>query len=239
MSGNGKHKPKPKSLKGVFSKDEEKYRKTCESCGNGFHEFRWNAHHIVPADTFKGLHRVVKGTLEGTKFNINDKEWLFGLPKLTAFILWAQADPNMPYNRRREKTVTMRRWGKVRAYLKEKNVKVAFPGDFPVHNPVNWGHTQYNKHVFKKLEPLFESMKPKKGQKPGHPPFKDIKAKLEKVRDEFKNQLGTISKTKHPGALDGGIEPNLRARYDQAKDGWWKPMCMTKSTPKPISPSLA
>lgn len=240
MSGNGDHKPKPKKMKGVFHKTKG-YRDTCKGCGKGFHKFRWNAHHIIPADAFADANRIAKNVLHATTFDINKKDWLAGLPKLTAFILWGQDDAEMPnmtdLRRKNEKTVTMKRWDHVQRYKREAKVKPTFPGDFPVHNPTNWGHVQYDKDVKARLDDEIFSKCKKKNGKPEHPPLKVVKSELIKARDHFWKQLQDIPTAGHDGAASGGIKPNLRKRYGEARDGWWKPMCMVWDAPEPQSPT--
>jgi hypothetical protein len=158
-----------------------------------------------------------------------------GLPKLTAFILFFQ-HTNMPYEEDKEKTVTMQRWKKVKqyAYQKKKKVPIVFPGNYPVHNPVNWGHNQYNEDVLDKLdEAVFDKLREKKDKKKHY--------KAENLKEQITNAKNTswanlLKRGKMIGCgTNAGIEANLRARYSANNDGWWKPLCMA-DVDEPASP---
>jgi len=243
MTSVATHRGKSAKMKGVFDRDDQ-YRKICEKrgCKGGYHGNRWNAHHILPAEVFKGLPDFILQNLKETNYDINKKYSMAGLPKLTAFILWAQDDPEMPdFKRAKEPTITMRRWGKVKQYQNELHKKIKYPGEFPVHNPCNWGHVQYDKDVLTHLNrSLFNEMRTKANKKPPeHFTPKQVRTQLDRARDKFWTQLKTIPKTPWAGAVSGGIKSNLRKRYAEAKAGWWKPMCMIEDAPRPVSPSLA
>lgn len=216
----------------------ENYREVCRGCGRGYHQYRWDAHHILPAVVFGSItDPFIHECLQATDFNINETYALGGLPKLTAFIMYFQRDPNMPkFQKRREKHVTMRRWGKVEPYAIESEVPLTFPGDLPAHNPCNWGHTEYTKEVDTYLktfvwDPLKNMKKKKK-----HPTPEQIKALLMEAVKHFWSELVAIGQGLGGGGFSG-VEANLRNRYDKAKDGWWKPLCMSRNINKaPSSP---
>ncbi|QSQ21989.1 hypothetical protein JY651_43750 [Pyxidicoccus parkwayensis] len=225
--------------KGVYVKSED-YRKNCGGCGRGYHGNRWDAHHILPAVVFGSVtDPFIHECLRSTDFDINKAYALGGLPKLTAFILYFQKDPTMAFKKRKEKTVTMRRWGKVQQYANQAHIPVAFPGDLPVHNPCNWGHTDYIKDVADYLESnVWASLRSMK-KKNKHPTPEQIKALLEQAVTDFWDDLVSIGQGPGGGGFSG-VEANLRNRYDKAKNGWWKPLCMSKNVKSaPVSPSLA
>ncbi len=244
MTQQGPHSKKPAQQKGNFDRDSE-YRKGCDKngCGRGYHGNRWDAHHLLPCETFTGLIQFIRDNLDASGYDINKPYSMAGLPKLTAFILYFQKPPPgvaaLPFKKRSEKTVTMRRWGKVRQYDKDKHKPIAFPGEWPVHNPCNWGHTEYNTEVFDHLDGLiFDPMRQKAAKNPPeHFTPDQVKGMLESARDLFWTQLQTIP-TEPGGGGIVGIEANLRERYGKAKNGWWKPLCMSRSAAKPTSPSL-
>jgi hypothetical protein len=225
--------------KGVYEKSED-YRKNCGGCGRGYHENRWDAHHVLPGVVFGSItDPFIHECLRATDFDINQAYALGGLPKLTAFILYFQKDTTVPFKKRREKTITMRRWGKVAQYDNQAHIPVSFPGDLPVHNPCNWGHTEYNKevddHLTKNVWKTLQNMKKKKK----HPTPEQVKALLMEAVEYFWGELVAIGKGPGGGGFSG-VEANLRNRYDKAKDGWWKPMCMSRKVKAaPVSPSLA
>jgi hypothetical protein len=227
--------------KGRFTKvASSEYRGTCEGCGKGYHGNLWDAHHILPGVSFTQVLEVdqdgyFKDCLNATDYDINKDYSMAGLPKLTAFILYFQ-QPHLktPYKRSKEKTVTMQRWGSVKQYDKDKDKPVEFPGNFPVHNPVNYGHTQYNDDVLAKLmSEVFNQLRKKK-KKNEHPEPKDLKGQITSVKDYFWSELQ--ERGKGPGcAGKNGVEANLLARYDANNEGWWRPLCMAE-VPEPASP---
>jgi hypothetical protein len=226
--------------KGLFTKVESsEYRATCEGCGKGYHGNRWDAHHLLPGVVFTDVKKededgFFQDCLNATDYDINKDYSMAGLPKLTAFILYFQRDPTMPFDASQEKQVTMLRWGTVKKYKKDRKERIKFPGDFPVHNPVNYGHTQYNKDVLAKLmREVFNKLRKKK-KKNEHFKPQDLKGQITSVKDFFWSDLQR--RGKGPGcAGKNGIEANLRARYDADNEGWWKPLCMA-DVPEPASP---
>lgn len=222
---------------GVYTKTKD-YRSNCEGCGRGYHGNRWDAHHVLPAVCFTRVtDYFVRECLDISKYNINEAASMCGLPKLTAFILALQNDRSIPYDESKEMTVTMRRWRTVKQYKNQSHMKIEFPGDLPVHNPCNWGHTEYNNEVYKHLDKkIFKKLRSKK-KKNQHLEPEDIASKLKSACDHFWGKL------KGRGSVPGGggcvgIKENLRNRYDKAQDGWWKPMCMVDLPTEPSSPSL-
>jgi hypothetical protein len=226
--------------KGVFEKYQSKdYRSECQGCGRGYHGNRWDAHHILPGVVFGQVtDPFIHECLRSTDFDINKPYAMGGLPKLTAFILYFQKDETMPFIFDREQTVTMRRWGTVKQYANQATQSIEFPGDLPVHNPCNWGHTDYNDEVAARLEDnIWTTLRAMKEENQ-HPKPEDVRAML---MDEVAHFWGELVKQgQGPGGGGfSGVEANLRNRYDKASDGWWKPLCMSKKVTKaPASPSL-
>jgi hypothetical protein len=209
------------------------YRTNCETCGKGFHGQFWEAHHILPYEVFKNIKDpFILQCLGVTNYDINNKYSMGGLPRLDSYILYYQNDPSMPpLDKDLEKQVTMAKWGDIdKKYPKRPATK---PKDLPCHNPVNFGHTVYNKEVFTYLnQKIFRKLLKKKKQNAHFAP-ENVRSKLMKAKNHFWDKL------KERGTLAGGggcvgIEENLRHRYGKAKDGWWKPLCMT-DVPEPKS----
>lgn len=226
--------------KGVFVKYESKeYRAECEGCGRGYHGNRWDAHHILPGVVFGQVtDPFVHECLRATDFDINKAYAMGGLPKLTAFILFFQDDTTMPYIHDREQTVTMRRWGTVKQYANQAAKRVEFPGNLPVHNPCNWGHTDYNDEVAIHLKANVWSVLKQLKDIGKHPTPEAIKEMLLEEVEYFWGELVSIGQGPGGGGCSG-VEANLRNRYDKAADGWWKPLCMSRNvTSTPASPSL-
>jgi hypothetical protein len=232
---------KTTDYKGIYYKYESKtYRGICKGCGKGYHGNRWDAHHILPGVSFSDVTDSFSlDCLKITPYDINAKYSMGGLPKLTAFILYFQEDPTMPkLDKRLEATITMRRWGTVKQYKSQAKMAVRFPGDYPVHNPCNWGHTYYNKEVVTYLdEEIFEPLQ-RKAKPPEHPKPENIKTQLLAAKDKFWGALKTFG-SGPGGGPHIGIADNLRHRHGTAKTGWWKPLCMSRAVTKPpASPSL-
>jgi len=151
-----------------------------------------------------------------------------GLPKLTAYILFYQRDDENKTKRARENTTTMRRWGTVKKYASDIERGLADatdPGNWPVHNPVSWGHTVYNKKVYAQLrEEIFDELESKKLSNKHFKP-ENLKARIMGVKDAW------LGKLKGRGTLTGipkkkGIKDNLLARHQKNNQKWWIPLCM-------------
>jgi hypothetical protein len=225
--------------KGVYYKyDSPTYRGKCKGCGRGYHGNRWDAHHVLPGVSFSEIPTTdtfAHDCLKLTKYDINETYSMGGLPKLTAFILWYQNQPGVPYIEAKEMTVTMRRWKTVKQYKNQAHLPVVFPGDFPVHNPVSFGHVHYNTEVVDYLNTeVFEKLKSSEA----HPKPKDIYAQLNTAQQKFWGNL--VKRGSGPGGGGiRGVDQNFRNRYDKAKNGWWKPMSMSaKVTSAPVSPGI-
>lgn len=224
---------------GVYYKYKTKdYRSECEGCGRGYHSHRWQAHHVLPGVVFGGLEGFVNECLGVTDYNINKPYSMAGMPTLKAFILYFQKDPNFPINKALEKLVQMQRWGAVQAYAYQAHLAVTFPGDFPCHQPVSFGHVTYNEDVDKHLKrEIWNPLMKKKKQNEHFKPV-DVKAQLMEAQQHFWDDLEARGKGPGGGG-HSGIEANFRNRYGSAKSGWWKPMCMADVSTAPVSPSLA
>lgn len=228
--------------KGCFVKAESRvYRKTCEGCDKGYHGHRWDAHHILPGVVFTWAQEgdedsVIVDCLNVTDYDINKAYSMAGLPRLTAHILHYQTI--LPaYQEKKEKQVTMRRWGTVKPYRSQAHLKSPTdPGNFPAHNPCNWGHTRYNKEVLRMLDGrIFDELRRKKKDREHFTP-KDLKEQIAAVKDDCWKLLEARA---HQEGIPTkkGIKANLMARYDEDNHGWWKPLCMT-DVEEPASPSL-
>ena len=167
--------------KGFFEKANTQipdYRKVCEDAGRGFLGPYNNAHHILPATTFKrsieGIKDAdkkdyIKNCQHVTPWNINNKNNLMGLPHVRAFILYAQDDANLKgaepeYIQRRVKSFTQ---GKRKVSLVNREsdlakLRVTKPDGHSVHLPVSWGHTHYNHAVIVDLDEVWDLLAEKR-----------------------------------------------------------------------------
>ncbi|MEK6750494.1 MAG: hypothetical protein AABY83_15045 [Pseudomonadota bacterium] len=222
--------------KGIYYKSSN-YRVDCESCNKGFHGNRWEAHHILPGVVFCDLDSFVKECLGVTDYNINKPYSMAGLPNLQSFILYFQKDSTVPFVKANEKTTTMLKWGSIAKKTNEAAIPIAFPGDFPCHNPVNFGHVKYNANVADYLEENVWVVLLKKKAKNVHFKPQDVKEELEDAKDHFWKDLVKRGKGLGGGGCLG-VEQNIRNRYGTAKNGWWKPLCMADVPEEPVSSSL-
>lgn len=233
------HKDEVADRVGVYYKYKRKdYRSECQGCGRGYHSHRWQAHHVLPGVVFGDLDEYVEKCLAVTDFNINKSYSMAGLPTLKAFILYFQNDSSFPIFKAKEKLVQMRRWGDIRVYKYQKDIPLTFPGNFPCHQPVSFGHVIYNDDVKARLNrKIWKPLKKNKKQGKHFDP-KDVRDQLISAQQYFWDGLVE----RGSGAGGGGhtgIEANLRNRYGSSKSGWWKPMCMAEVGSAPVSPSLA
>ena len=236
---DSEHNPSGQEV-GVFTKiDSPAYRKNCEGCGRGYHGNRWDAHHILPGVCFSMItDSFVWVCLNATDWDFIASYSMAGLPKLTAFILSLQKDSSIPYTRALELTVTMRRWGTVSQYDNQKHISIGYPGNFPVHNPCNWGHTIYNENVYKRIEDEIINLLNKKKKKQKHLKPESVRTQIETIMKAFWADL--VARGSGPGGGGCvGTKENLQHRYGKAKNGWWKPLCMADLSHPPQSPSIA
>jgi len=224
--------------KSNFTKDEI-YRKNCLNCGFGYHGHRWEAHHVLPGVVFtwaleQDVDECIAESLDTTPYDINDANSLLGLPKLTAYILFYQNDPTMQRPpKAKELTTTMARWknGSVGMYQTDidrlKSKAATDPGNLPVHTPVNWGHTEYNKMVYKKLDDeVFEPLRTLKAGEEDHFEPQDVYDEVNDIKNACRSDL--LARGMLPGVVNGalGVKANLKARHDSPNKKYWIPLCM-------------
>lgn len=222
---------------GIFHKSKD-YRDQCANCNRGYHGNNWDAHHVLPYTVFGQItDPFIHECINATDYDINRPYSMAGLPTLSAFVLYFSEDNTIPIEKEKEMTVTMRRWETLKQTINQAH-KPEFPGNLPVHTPTNWGHTDYNDDVALYLDQkIWKNLRDLKAKKK-HPKPEAVKSLLMKAQAHFWSELQRIGNGPGGGGCVG-VEENMRNRYDKAKDGWWKPMCMSeKVTSAPTSPSL-
>jgi len=236
--GKGKHYDETRDRVGVYYKyTSSSYRKHClNGCKGGFHKQYWQAHHILPGTVFNTIDDpdgFIKKCLGVTDYNINHNYSMAGLPRLRDYILYFKYVENQKPDSDKEKISVMKKWTKIKKKNKEK---IEYPDDFPVHNPVSFGHVIYNADVKKYLKTeIFDKLE-KKTNQGGHFEAEDIKSKLELARDHFwEKNLNKPGAAMVGGGGCIGIKDNFKHRYGKSKNGWWKPMCMAKVRKEPGS----
>jgi hypothetical protein len=209
------------------------YRKECEkSCCGGYHAHWWEAHHVLPGTVFSDLEDFIKQCLGITNYNINKPYSMGGLPQLNAYILYFQKR-DVEYDASKENLKHMERWSTLGRIKAMKKTQVRFP-DYPVHNPVSFGHTLYNEEVDEYLDnKIWDKIREKKENNQHWKP-ENVRQKLVKTKDRFWNLLKNRKNIPGGGGIIG-IKENFENRYGNAKNGWWKPMCMTDVPAEPRS----
>lgn len=230
------HKDAVRDKVGVYYKESRyTYRKNCEGCGKGYHSHRWQAHHVLPATCFGGLETFVRECLGVTDYNINKDYSMAGMPTLKAFLMYFRGQAKKA-DRGEENDTQLARWKKIRTYDYQKLIPVTFPGDYPCHQPVSFGHVVYNGDVSAKLEDDIWSKLMEKEMESDHPKPEDIKSKIEKVKDHFWSDLKARGSGAGGGGLTG-VRENFLERNGKAKSGWWKPMSMANLPVAPTPPA--
>ena len=218
-----------------YKKSRHTYRSNCEGCGKGYHSHRWQAHHILPGTCFTGLNAFVKACCGVTDYDINADYSMAGMPTLKAFLMYFRSQATKA-ERGEESAAQLARWKAIRTYDYQKNIPVTFPGDFPCHQPVSFGHAVYNGDVSAKLKKDIWNKLVEKADEEDHPEPEDIKSKIVKVKDHFWNDLKARGAGAGGGGLSG-VKDNFLERNGKAKGGWWKPMCMADVSPAPTPPA--
>lgn len=238
-------KAQPKSAKPNYSKE-------CEASGNGcYHGPRWEAHHILPQtaiqDSIKefidskpgakkkaDVKRYISEVQWITKWNINSPEQMIGLPTFHSYAqFYAGDDPNFPARieptgtKGRErglvkwfnsfKLKTRKKWAN--EFLDPANQ----PKNRPIHNPVCWGHTDYNMEVKSQL-------------------IVRVWDRLSIKQDDGDHDVDAAAVESALNALRGDMCTLLKGRGSTSKDAWvkrdpdwWDPFCMISGIPDPIS----
>lgn len=228
--------------KGFFEKANiniPDYRSACRAAGRGFLGPYHNAHHILPATTFKksieGIDDAekkayIKNCQHVTPWNINNDNNLVGLPHIRAFILYAQNDAELKgtepeYIQKRVKSFTQ--GGRKVSPLERRGhldqLHATKPDNHPVHLPVSWGHTTYNHVVITRLEEVWDMLAEKREKHKLN--YEDIASHLIMLENEY-----------HAVLVTRGANANLQnwnKRNDSTNRLWYE--CFTMdSEAKPL-----
>jgi hypothetical protein len=151
---------------------------------SGFKGTKWEGHHVVPGTSMEqSLETFLDKKHDGYK------------KALSYFTNW---DLNHDYNMLGLPTETSYR----KAYRRQRPIKldVKMPDDLmmpmpitkmpylPIHNPVSWGHTDFNKNVKLKLDQIWQKLNAKFKK---HEPIKaaDMKDEIQGVSDQYRGKL--------------------------------------------------
>lgn len=205
-------------------------------CTDGYQGSRTEAHHIVPktaVDKSVGTYdppkrKYLKDVMWITDWNLNAKSNLIGLPTLDSFLIFEQQlvrlKKDQEYHAKVNKAVTT--FNKKPLSTRKKILaKLAAPDYYPIHNPVSWGHTVYNKEVKTELEdnvwgPLNEQ------QKKHNVDAKSVKSELEGVVDMNRDYLEERG--------EEGKGATVKQFFEQKGSEWWKPFTMA-DVPNPLA----
>lgn len=224
---------------GFFSKDEKlgphpDYRK---STGDGFKGARWEAHHVIPqtslkksiAEQSKSLQSYIEDVQYITKWAINNPDNMIGLPVYTSYVLYYQAQDGLvgadatlsaagalaarakryigTYNKKKKET----RDGWLGSVAKHS------PENLPLHQPVSWGHTDYDKRLRMVLtKQVWNSLSEAKDKHDVD--AENVKSLLDKISSGYKKHLVKRGQ--------GANRDKWNKRFDMQDRSWFKPFTM-------------
>lgn len=172
----------PDTREGYYRKDTDgqtiRYQtewKKMKGPAKGFGESLYQIHHIIPETSIynKMVYKISSATKREymlkcmwiSPWNINEKGNLIGLPDLYTFLIYFDKKQNDEKGTDQGKSLLRgTSWSYVKGKMKAfenvyKGAKrlalfdlAANPETFPVHLPVSWGHTKYNKNVANDLK---------------------------------------------------------------------------------------
>lgn len=232
---------------GWFQKKEKgmpdpNYRATCTS---GFLGARWDAHHLLPQTSiekavgqFKDPKRKYLSDVQYiTNWVINNGGNMLGMPQFASFLFYYQAKEGL-LAAQNPKLGTAGEGAKVKAYANTfnsvakaarqkwlKDLPKQSPEGYPIHRPVNWGHTDYNDQVQADLKTKVWD------------PLDEKKKKHDVDAASVAGQLGGMStsyraKLKARGATT--THARWKKRYDKNDNAWFKPFTMTDVADNPL-----
>ena len=151
---------------------------------SGFKGSKWQGHHVVPGTSMEqsldifleDKHDGYKNALANfTNWNLNQDYNMLGLPTATTYRKAyrrqgpIKLDVQMPEELREPMPMT----------------KMPF---LPIHNPVSWGHTDFNKDVKLQLDPVWKKLN---AEFKKHEPIKaaDLQKEIQRISDVFRAKL--------------------------------------------------
>jgi hypothetical protein len=223
---------------GYFSKGKgnktPNYKSIWKGDKTGFTGARKEVHHIVPQTSIdqatteikeREKLNYIKNVKWVTPWNINNANNLIGLPTVYTYIMKGDAIKNMSGDQWAKLNAwvsVIRRWSSSlrRKYLNDNGD----PEGFPIHNPVSWGHTEYNQKVAKEIKKKVWDPLKEKAKKHQEEPEK-VDAKMRKLSGRWRKKLED-----HPGAtVEKWVIKNRRG--DRR---WYKPFLMWDVKKSPL-----
>lgn len=218
--------------KGWFAKEGNKpipkYRKECKSAGNGYLGPRHEVHHVLPQtcieqsvlESGKDL-QYISEVQYITDWNINKSINLIGLPHYHSYDLYYQANERLTLQVGTERERDLISWFNKFAKKSRKKwlseVIRSPPEPYPIHNPVNWGHTQYNSEVIQEIkEHVWDGINDKKKEHEfDAKTVADVLNDLAKMNYDYLVKRGSgVSQTK------------WNKRTNKKDDSWYEPFTM-------------
>ena len=224
------------------------YRTTCKQGGKGYLGPLHEAHHILPQTSIFGSveaasaaagaeaaerRQFLADVMWVTDWNINNPGNMMGLPHYHSYDLYYQqlarlqsAQGDAPKSKELVSwfnTAYREEWAK-KWLTKLTPEQVGKPEGWPIHNPVNWGHTEYNKIVQDALERrVWRSVAEQRAKHEFDAP--SVKSGLEALSSRWFSEL-------QKRGADARRE-NWDRRHDPDDDDWHTPFTMA-DVPNPL-----
>lgn len=221
---------------GVFEKSKQ-YRKICKGCGHGYHDGMWQAHHVLPGVTLQKatIENQVKNTEKAdyienckwiTKWDLNATDNMMGLPTIWDYIL-AERIKNAAGSGAEAIPTSKYRSAMIKVLVKKLASKFAAPENLPAHNPVSWGHVDFNDEVTQYLTTnIWNHLNEKKKEHKVNP--EDIQGALNDASDYFMDEL------KDRGKRGDGTAKEWPRRFNAGNKTWYHPFSMAAKPKNPL-----
>lgn len=228
--------------KGWFEKTKDdgkpahkNYKTSCKNGKRGFLGPRHEAHHIIPqtaieesiADSKKDQ-RYIADVQWITDWNINRPQNMIGLPTYHSYDQYYQGRARLVGPSGSDKAKELVDWFNSAFSLatRQRWLKAfvgGSPENYPIHNPVNWGHTAYNAKVKDDLKQLVWG------------PLNDKKKQHQLDAKTVEGELGNLETDWHDHLTGRGATNQTLwdRRLDPTDNGWHKPFTMW-DVPNPL-----
>ena len=217
------------------NKPKPNYIKECKAAKKGYLGPRMEVHHILPQTSIeesvlecgKDI-QYVTDVQYITPWNINSAVNLIGLPHYHAYDLYYQGRARLAAQVQSDKIKDLVSWfNSFASASRSKWLRAVFnvsPEGYPIHNPVNWGHTVYNSKVKTDLtRQVWHQINDKK--KKHEFDAKTVEGALNDLADVYKGKL------EKRGAK--ASQKKWDQRVDRNNDDWHAPFTMA-DVPNPI-----
>jgi hypothetical protein len=217
-----------KNKVGVFDKSPD-YRKICLGCGHGYHGGLWQAHHVLPGVALQKatIENQVKNAEKAayienckwiTDWNLNENYNMMGLPTIWDYII-AEKIKQAAGSTAEKIRLSDYRSNLIKALVNALGANFIGPKNLPAHNPVSWGHVDFNGEVtdFLKTE-IWDHLNENKEEHKINP--ESIKGQLDDAAEHFMSELN------ERGQRGEGTEKEWPRRFDSGNTTWFHPFSM-------------